>query len=337
MARCAQVATCILWSSGGTGQLPPCTASPPSPPLPLPSPGEVMLPPLPPPPPLPLRPSAVGNVALGRTASQSSTNSDNSGQLAAANAVDGYTDCSSGPGRLAITFADSPSWWIVDLGDVFQVANVSVYGRDCCVPLTSGNVIQSNHLEIRVGNTSAAGGQTNALCASQVSAPAVGVNVPCSGIAGRFVSVLKTGYDGAYADYMSLCEVQVWATASSSVPSPPPPQPPPPSPQLSFACTQQDNVCNALGDLYGATNGASWTYNGGWATARAGTPTSYCSFYGITCNDSGVITQMCVPGGAQPLHFAALRRLAARSLPLRAADLSIPTSSTAPCLPVSAA
>jgi hypothetical protein len=153
------------------------------------------------------------NLALGRSASQSSTFSSSDGVWAAANANDGNKNCSggAGAGRLwAGTYADNPSWWMVDMGSVLPVSNVTIYGRDCCQPLTSGNVIQSNHLEIRVGNTSTAGGQANALCASEAAAPAAGVTVSCNGIAGRYVSVLKTGVDGAYADYMSLCEVEVY-------------------------------------------------------------------------------------------------------------------------------
>ena len=46
-----------------------------------------------------------------------------------------------------------------------------------------------------------------------------------------------------------------------------------------FACTKQDATCEALGDLYYATNGAGWLIKDGWETAAAGIATDYCSFY----------------------------------------------------------
>ena len=45
-----------------------------------------------------------------------------------------------------------------------------------------------------------------------------------------------------------------------------------------FKCTRQDEVCEALGDLYYATNGAHWYNRGGWKDAASGIPTSYCNF-----------------------------------------------------------
>jgi hypothetical protein len=63
----------------------------------------------------------------------------------------------------------------------------------------------------------------------------------------------------------------------------------------SFTCAATNNatVCSALGDLYYATNGASWNYKTGWSTARNGIPTDYCTFYGATCS-SGILQQLCV-------------------------------------------
>ena len=157
------------------------------------------------------------NVALGRPTVQSSTLPGvvGEGPTYGAYAVDGNKVCVGGlPNNTwAGSGFDNPSWWVVDLGAFFQVANVTIYGRDCCTAQagTAGNTIQSNHLEVRVGNSSNSGGPENLLCASEVSAPAAGVTVACAGITGRYVSVFKTGVDGAYADYMMLCEVEVYA------------------------------------------------------------------------------------------------------------------------------
>jgi hypothetical protein len=65
-------------------------------------------------------------------------------------------------------------------------------------------------------------------------------------------------------------------------------------PQL-FTCGANNDatVCSALGDLYNATNGSYWTYQTGWSEATAGTPTDYCTFYGVICS-SGVLQKLCV-------------------------------------------
>jgi hypothetical protein len=47
-----------------------------------------------------------------------------------------------------------------------------------------------------------------------------------------------------------------------------------------FVCTKQDATCEALGDLYYATNGAGWGpfEAAGWRSAAAGVAADYCSF-----------------------------------------------------------
>ena len=75
----------------------------------------------------------------------------------------------------------------------------------------------------------------------------------------------------------------------------------------TWACAEPGPVCNALGDLYADTGGATtWSAFGsktqlttasvGWRGADAGpTPAiSYCTFFGITCT-GGVITELCAP------------------------------------------
>jgi len=70
-------------------------------------------------------------------------------------------------------------------------------------------------------------------------------------------------------------------------------------------------VCNALGDLYYATNGGGWTNRGGWASAAAGNATDYCGFWQFdspTCS-GGALTLLCVSG---LLVMRRLTRLALR-------------------------
>jgi hypothetical protein len=50
-----------------------------------------------------------------------------------------------------------------------------------------------------------------------------------------------------------------------------------------FVCYRQDAICEALGDLYYATNGAGWLNKRGWEAAAAGFATDYCTFSFANC------------------------------------------------------
>jgi len=272
--------------------------------------------------------SGLVNVALGGVAALSSTLNSPSTLFAASNAVDNVTTCNDDAEAPTLARADWQSlrWWSVDLQYTADVQKITIFGRACCV-LQSGtptNTVQSDQLDVYVGNYGAVGG-SNILCASNVTAPVTGVDVLCAGgVQGRYVFVVKRGGTGtglSPGDYLSLCEVQVWAapnSVSSTVPpSPalapggvtPSPPPPSPSPASTFLCTQQDIVCSVLGDLYYATDGAGWQTRTGWASASAGTATDYCTFLGTYCND-GTLVSMCVTRCCRvPLHGAEVPRL----------------------------
>lgn len=62
---------------------------------------------------------------------------------------------------------------------------------------------------------------------------------------------------------------------------------------LSGAAAAQ---CAALGELYIALNGSSWRIREGWAQAAgSGQVPDVCAFFGVTCDASGAVTQLCVP------------------------------------------
>ena len=63
---------------------------------------------------------------------------------------------------------------------------------------------------------------------------------------------------------------------------------------LSGAAATQ---CAALGDLYAALNGSTWRRNSGWANAAgaAVVPDPCATFYGVSCDANGLVTQMCAP------------------------------------------
>lgn len=63
-----------------------------------------------------------------------------------------------------------------------------------------------------------------------------------------------------------------------------------------FVCTKQDATCEALGDLYYATNGKEWNDRQEWEAAASGISTDYCSFSfsGPACDGGGALTSLCV-------------------------------------------
>ena len=70
-------------------------------------------------------PDAPALLSAGKDSVQSST----SGQLVSALAVDGNT--SSAYGSCATTLSQGAQYWQVDLGDTYQIANVTVINRYC--------------------------------------------------------------------------------------------------------------------------------------------------------------------------------------------------------------
>ncbi len=76
-------------------------------------------------------PDAPVLLSAGKDSVQSST----SGQLVAALAVDGNT--SSAYGSCATTLSQGAQYWQVDLGDTYQIANVTVINRYCVFAPTS--------------------------------------------------------------------------------------------------------------------------------------------------------------------------------------------------------
>ena len=132
----------------------------------------------------------------------------------ASNAIDGVTSCDSPVGAgIAGTNQAAGSWWQLDLGQVYFVSSLVIYGR------SYGSLGQSNTLNVYVGTNPVSG--NNVKCAANVSAERAvtspqgsdspGVTVPCATI-GRYVTVVQTSnYD------LALCEVQVFGTPPTVV------------------------------------------------------------------------------------------------------------------------
>ncbi len=88
----------------------------------------------------------------------------------------------------------------------------------------------------------------------------------------------------------------------------------------AFTCTVAGVTCDALGDLYSATNGAGWKTNIGWSDAAGDgpsgypVPTDFCTFSGVTCTSGfppRAVTSLCAHACKRWLiHGSALRRCA---------------------------
>lgn len=149
----------------------------------------------------------LANVALTGTARASGALSPNGYYIPYVN--DGNAACADAQNAIA-ALAPYP-WMSVDLGRVYTVSRITIFGR------AGYEATQSSPLAVYVGTDQSNNGLSNPSCASGITALAAGTNVTsCGGVSGRFVTVrLET----TGSQYLSLCEIQVWASA----PSPPPP------------------------------------------------------------------------------------------------------------------
>ncbi|XP_043100894.1 fucolectin-like [Puntigrus tetrazona] len=137
-----------------------------------------------------------GNLAIGRTATQSSTY----GSWSAEQAIDfnpGFiqpsTLCSS-------TDTQTNPWWRLDLGSVYRVNRVVVTNRlDCCPERIKA--------EIHIGNSLENNGNNNPRCAVIPSIPAgASSTFTCNDMEGRYVNL----FISVNSQYLTLCEVEVY-------------------------------------------------------------------------------------------------------------------------------
>ncbi|MCP4149534.1 MAG: hypothetical protein GY757_17440 [bacterium] len=129
------------------------------------------------------------NIALGKTASQSSNNFSTTGT----EALDGNIDGDSSSGSMSHTHPDSPSWWQVDLGSSYALEEIRVYNRtDCCAE-------RLRNFEIKISQDEE--NWETILVPDQALRPSY-INV--SGHIGRFIRIQLTA-----VDFLSLPEVEV--------------------------------------------------------------------------------------------------------------------------------
>ncbi|CAM5084334.1 unnamed protein product [Eretmochelys imbricata] len=141
---------------------------------------------------------AAPNVALGKTASQSSTREIEDNPM---RATDGSLLNHFPSQQCSQTRREFQPWWTVDLSKTFIVSSVVITNQgDCCKERING-------AEIRIGNSSELGGTLNPRCAT-VESMELGqtLSFDCHGMQGRYVTVTIP----RRAEYLTLCEVQVF-------------------------------------------------------------------------------------------------------------------------------
>lgn len=96
-------------------------------------------------------------------------------------------------------------WWGVDLGSQRQVTKVKLYNRNNCCPerLQGVSIYLGNVWDSYSGNNEVA----NHVDVPRHSPLVVNVNAQ-----GRYLFVARPGQD----DYLTLCEIQVWAVQAPS-------------------------------------------------------------------------------------------------------------------------
>lgn len=142
-----------------------------------------------------VRPGPAANLALGKTATQSSTYTGGGGPGPAARGVDGNTDGNFANGSVTHTNTEADPWWQVDLGAVKTINQVEVWGRtDCCSSRASGYRLEIlDDAGVVVWSTRALG----------FPAPSDVINT--GGVQGRYVKVSVPGT----GKILSLAEVLV--------------------------------------------------------------------------------------------------------------------------------
>jgi hypothetical protein len=157
-----------------------------------------------PPPPPPSPPSGT-NLALGKTASQSST-------LAPASlAVDGNADGVFFDNSVTHTNLDANAWWQVDLQGNATITSVVVWGRtDCCASRLSDYwVFVSNTPFSAADSPATLQNRPGTYSSHQTAAPSPSTTIAFSNVQGRYVRVQLSG-----TNYLSLAEVQVFGTVN---------------------------------------------------------------------------------------------------------------------------
>jgi hypothetical protein len=145
------------------------------------------------------------NVALGKTANQSSTLPGYPSAGAAA-AIDGNTDGAFFDGSVTATNLDTNPWWQVDLGVSTTISSITVWNRtDCCGSRLNDYWVFVSDTPFGPSDTpTTLQFRAGTWASHQTSAPSPSANISAAA-QGRYVRVQLT-----FQNYLSLAEVQVY-------------------------------------------------------------------------------------------------------------------------------
>ncbi|MBU2950603.1 sulfatase-like hydrolase/transferase [Tamlana agarivorans] len=251
------------------------------------------------------------NLALGGTASQSSTDYD----AQASRAIDGNTNGKWSGGSVTHTLAEDNPWWEVDLGANANIGDIVIYNRSdaCCIDRLSDFTIT-----IRDNND-------NEVYSRDVTGyPNPASTYNAGGVTGRTVRITSN-----LSWALTIAEVEVYGVGSSSVPvtgvsvSPS-------SASLTIGNTQQLNAtvspANASNQniTWSTSNGSVATVNSnGLVTAQGAgsvTITATTADGGFTDNCSVTVTVPSTGGNLALNGTASQSSLASGGIPSRAID-----------------
>lgn len=149
------------------------------------------------------------NLAMGRSASQSST----SMSAGASNAADGNTDGTWAHASVTHTNLDTNAWWQVDLGASASITSVVVWNRtDCCLErLTDYWVFLSDTPFTPTDTPAVLQSRADVWSNHQTATNPSSITILGGGAKGRYVRVQLAG-----TNYLSLAEVQVFGEFTPS-------------------------------------------------------------------------------------------------------------------------
>jgi YVTN family beta-propeller protein len=159
----------------------------------------------------------VVNVALGKSATQSSQFADASKNPVAAKAVDGNTNGVYANASVAVTGNQATPWWQVDLERIYNINHLVLWNRtDCCGDRLANFYVFISATDM-TGRTLSSLINDAAIWKYQYSGQAgASLSIPAS-TSGRYVRVQLTS-----STYLQLAEVQVFGEAPSGGSNHPP-------------------------------------------------------------------------------------------------------------------
>jgi hypothetical protein len=149
------------------------------------------------------------NLALGKTATQSSTLAN----AGAANAVDGNTDGSFYNGSVTHTNPEPNAWWQVDLGSSGVISSIVIWNRtDCCSDRLNDYWIFISNTPFGANDTPATlQSRANTLAIHQTTTPSPSAMISVPAYQGQYVRIQLSG-----TNPLSLAEVQVMGTPGTA-------------------------------------------------------------------------------------------------------------------------